>query len=175
MQFVTGLPDSLKIEEKWVVLVKGPWYGTPGSLGLPFNLNQSLSFPSLSPLDGVCSFLRRRPYFDMPPIFGLFIGKHGRGRLVSWVEKARLDRIRWLVEINEWELNHELLLSTKNLYELDSSHFPYIVPVLPCLLPEEVIKGEHFVLANLLSQSRVALHKRVPLKSLKPISLKKPW
>ena len=70
--------------------------------------------------------------------------------MVSWVEKARLDRIRWLVEINERELNHELLLSTKNLHELDSSPFPYIVPVLPCMLPEEVIKGEHFVLANLL-------------------------
>ena len=56
LQFVTGLPDSQtprlpKSEAKGVVLVKGSWYETLGSLGLPFDLNQSLSFPSLSQLD----------------------------------------------------------------------------------------------------------------------------
>ena len=45
LQFVTGLPDSPKKEAKGVVLVKGPWYETPGSLGLPFDVNQSLVFP----------------------------------------------------------------------------------------------------------------------------------
>ena len=39
LQFVTGLPDSLKTEVKGVVLVRWSWYETPGSLGLPFNLN----------------------------------------------------------------------------------------------------------------------------------------
>ena len=48
LQFVTELPDSLKTEAKGVVLVKGPWYEIPGSLGLPFVLNQSLSIPGLS-------------------------------------------------------------------------------------------------------------------------------
>ena len=43
-QFVTGLLDSPKTEAKGVVLVKGLWYETPGSLELPFDLNQSLSF-----------------------------------------------------------------------------------------------------------------------------------
>ena len=38
LQFVTGLPDSLKTEVKGVVLVKGPWYETPGSSGLPFDI-----------------------------------------------------------------------------------------------------------------------------------------
>ena len=48
LQFVTGLPDSDKMEAKWVILVKGSWYETLGSPALPFNLNQSLTFPGLS-------------------------------------------------------------------------------------------------------------------------------
>ena len=47
LQFVIGLPDSPKIEAKGVVLVKGPWYEMPGSLGLPFDVNQSLKFTGL--------------------------------------------------------------------------------------------------------------------------------
>ena len=39
LQFLIGLPDSPKTEVKGVVLVRGPWYGTPGSVGLPFNVN----------------------------------------------------------------------------------------------------------------------------------------
>ena len=46
LQFITRLPDSPKIEAKGVVLVRGPWYETLGSLGLPFNVNHSLVFPS---------------------------------------------------------------------------------------------------------------------------------
>ena len=48
LQFITGLPDSPKTEAKGVVLVKGPWHETPSSPGLPFDLNQSLSFTGLS-------------------------------------------------------------------------------------------------------------------------------
>ena len=48
LQFVTRLPVSPKTEEKGVVLVRGPWYETPGSLGLPFDVNQSLTFPGWS-------------------------------------------------------------------------------------------------------------------------------
>ena len=47
LQFVTELPESPKTEAKGVVLVKGPWYETPGSLEIPFNTNQSLTFPGL--------------------------------------------------------------------------------------------------------------------------------
>ena len=54
-----------------------------------------------------------------------------------------------LLEITERERS-ELLLTMKNLQELGSSPFPYIAPVIPHPLPGEVIKGEHFVLANLL-------------------------
>ena len=48
LQFVTGLPDSPKMEVKRVVLVRGPLYKTPSSLGLPFDVNQSLVFLGLS-------------------------------------------------------------------------------------------------------------------------------
>ena len=46
LQFVIGLPDSPKTEAKGVVLVKGSWYETLSSHGLPFNLDQLLTFPS---------------------------------------------------------------------------------------------------------------------------------
>ena len=39
LQFLIGLPDSPKIEAKRVVLVKGLWNETPGSLRLSFDLN----------------------------------------------------------------------------------------------------------------------------------------
>ena len=48
LQFVNGLHDSPKTEAKGVILVRGPWDETPGSPGLPFDINQSQSFP------GVC-------------------------------------------------------------------------------------------------------------------------
>ena len=44
LQFETRLPDSPKTEAKAVVLVRGPWYEMPGSLGLSFDVNQSLLF-----------------------------------------------------------------------------------------------------------------------------------
>ena len=59
LQFVTRLSDSPKIETKGVILVKGPWYETPGSPWLPFDLNQSLSFPGLSQLSGTYAPLGR--------------------------------------------------------------------------------------------------------------------
>ena len=47
-QFVTGLPDSPNTEDKGVVLVRGLWYETLVSLGLPFDVNQSLKFQGWS-------------------------------------------------------------------------------------------------------------------------------
>ena len=48
------------------------------------------------------------------------------------------------------ERNHELLLTVMNLRELGNCPFPYIILVVPRSLPVEVIKGEHFVLDDLL-------------------------
>ena len=47
LQIVNGLPDSPKTEAKGALLVRGPWDETPGSLGLPFNVNRSQSFPGV--------------------------------------------------------------------------------------------------------------------------------
>ena len=52
LQFVIELSNSPKTKEKGVVLVKGSGYETTSSLGLPFNLNQSISFPCLFQLGG---------------------------------------------------------------------------------------------------------------------------
>ena len=133
-------------------MVKGPWYETSSSSGLPFDLNQSLLFASLFQLGGACTPLSRLR-FDMPLFFEIFVcfnmslfseifvDKRRRGRLVSWVEKASLELIKQLLKITEGERNHELLLSVKNLQELGDSPFPYIVPVIPRPLPAELIKG----------------------------------
>ena len=40
LQFVNELPDSPKTEAKGVILVRGPWDETPGSPGLPFDINR---------------------------------------------------------------------------------------------------------------------------------------
>ena len=67
--------------------------------------------------------------------------------------KARVNRmflnISRLLEITERERN-ELLLSVKNSQKLGSNHFPYIAPVIPRPLLGEVVRGEHFVLYDLL-------------------------
>ena len=47
LQIVNGLPYSPKTEAKGVLLLRGPWDGTPGSPGLPFNVSRSQSFPGL--------------------------------------------------------------------------------------------------------------------------------
>ena len=57
--------------------------------------------------------------------------------------------INRLLEIIERERS-ELLLSVNNSQELSSNPFPCIAPAIPYLLPGEVVRGEHFVLADLL-------------------------
>ena len=61
-----------------------------------------------------------------------------------------MERIRWVIKITEGESNHELLLSMKNLQELGTSPFPYIVLIIPHPLPAELVRGKHFVLTDLL-------------------------
>ena len=45
LRFVNRLPDSPKMEAKGVILVRGPGDETPGSPGLPFDVNRSQFFP----------------------------------------------------------------------------------------------------------------------------------
>ena len=47
LQFVIELPDSPKSEAKGVILVRGPWDETSGSLDLPFDVNHVMSFPGV--------------------------------------------------------------------------------------------------------------------------------
>ena len=47
LQMVNELPDSPKMEVKGVFLVRGPRDESPGSPGLPFNINRSQSFPGV--------------------------------------------------------------------------------------------------------------------------------
>ena len=63
LQFVTGLPDSPKGEAKGVVLVKGPWFETPGSPGLPFSFNRSLVMPGFFFFFFFFFFLKYDPRF----------------------------------------------------------------------------------------------------------------
>ena len=82
----------------------------------------------------------------------------GTGRINACIErvfgyKARVNHMflnisRWL-EITKRERS-ELLLYVKNSQELGSDPFPYIAPVIPRPLPGEVVRGQHFVLAEIL-------------------------
>ena len=81
----------------------------------------------------------------------------GIGRINACIErvfryKARVNcmflYIIRLLEITERERS-DLLLSVKNSQELGSSPFPCIALVIPHSLLGEVIKDEHFVLADL--------------------------
>ena len=56
-----------------------------------------------------------------------------------------------LLEVTERE-HSEPLLSVKNSQELGSSPFPYIAPVIPRLLPGEVVGGEYFVFDDILKE-----------------------
>ena len=128
-----GPPDSPKTEAKGVILVKGPWYETPGSPNLLFVLNQSMSFSCVFKLWDlyVGAFLRIYPLRSCILLLYFFCaGKSRRGKLVNWVEKASFKKIQRLLEISEWERHHEILLTTKNLRELSCNPSPYIIPVI---------------------------------------------
>ena len=47
LEVVNGIPDSPKTEAKGVLLGRGPWDESPGSPGLPFDINWSQSFPGV--------------------------------------------------------------------------------------------------------------------------------
>ena len=107
-----------------MILVRGPWYETPGSPDLPFSFNQSMSFPSVFKLWDlyVVASLRIYPLRSRILLFYIFCaGKSRRGRLANWVEKTSFKKIQKLLEISERERNHKMLLTTRNLRELSRS------------------------------------------------------
>ena len=73
-----------------------------------------------------------------------------KGRLVEWVEKASFKKICWLLEVSERERHYKVLLTLKNLTDVRRNLTCYNLPVIPRLLPSEVVIGEHFVNTDLL-------------------------
>ena len=80
----------------------------------------------------------------------LMQGKNWRGRLVQWVEKASLEKIRRLLEVSEQERHCEVLLTLKNLTNVRRSPAPYSLPIIPRSLPLEIVGRKHFVTTDLL-------------------------
>ena len=106
------------------------------------------------PSEGWC-FFNREKYCAFKPLVEKV---EGTRRINACIErmfgyKARVNHmflnISRLLEITERERS-ELLLLVQNSQKLGSSPFPYIAPVIPRLLPGEVVRGEHFVLVDLL-------------------------
>ena len=62
-----------------------------------------------------------------------------------------LEKICRLLEVSEHECRYEVLLTLKNLADVRRSPSPYSPPIIPCLLPLEIVDEEHFVTSYLLS------------------------
>ena len=71
--------------------------------------------------------------------------------MVHWLEKASLKKIRRLLEISKQERHYEVLLTLKNLADMRQSSAPYSLPIIPRLLPSEIVDEEHFVTTNRIS------------------------
>ena len=137
-----------------MILVRRPWYETPGSPDLPFVLNQSMSFPGVFKWWDlyVGAFLQVYPLHSHILLLYISFFVQGKvGKLVNWVEKASFKKIQRLLEISEQEQHHEILLIAKNLHELSRIPFLYIIPVIPRPLPVEIVEEEHYIIANLLN------------------------
>ena len=66
------------------------------------------------------------------------------------MEKASFKKIRRLLEVSERERHYKVLLTLKNLVDIRRNPTCYNLPVIPRLLPSEVVVKEHFVNVDLL-------------------------
>ena len=73
-----------------------------------------------------------------------------KGKLVEWVEKASFKKIRQLLEVSEREHHYKVLLTLKNLADVRRNPTCHNLPMIPRLLPSEVVVGEHFVNVDLM-------------------------
>ena len=71
--------------------------------------------------------------------------------MVHWVEKASLEKIRWILEIYEQERHYEVLLTLKNLVNVRWNPAPYSLPIIPRPLPSKIVDREHFITVDLLN------------------------
>ena len=67
------------------------------------------------------------------------------------MEKAGFKNIQKLLEVYEREQHHKILLTLKNIRELIRNPSLYILPVIPRILPIEIVEGEHYVITDLLN------------------------
>ena len=79
----------------------------------------------------------------------MHVGKAWRGKLVKWVEKSSIEKIRRLLEISERERHCQILLTRENVSAVRNNPAPYTLPVIPRPLSSNVVEGEHFVLADI--------------------------
>ena len=70
---------------------------------------------------------------------------------MHWVERGSFAKIRRLFEISEQEWHNEVLIIVKNFHDLSRHLSPYSIPIILRPLPSEIVDGEHFVTADLLS------------------------
>ena len=67
---------------------------------------------------------------------------------MKWVEKSSIEKIRRILEISERERHYQVLLTRENISVMRRDPTPYTLPVIPRLLPSNVVEGEHFVIAD---------------------------
>ena len=60
---------------------------------------------------------------------------------MNWVEKSSFDKIRWLSEISEQERHYKVLLTLDNISVVRRNLTPYTLPVIPRLLPSDIVEG----------------------------------
>ena len=65
------------------------------------------------------------------------------------MEKSSFEQIRRLSEIFEQERLYKVLLTPYNISVVRRNSVPYTLTVIPRPLPLDIVKGEHFVIADL--------------------------
>lgn len=70
---------------------------------------------------------------------------------MEWVEKAYFYRPNKLFEISASELNHQILLTDKNLQAMVNESKLFIVSILPHLAHRVLVPNEYHVLKDLPS------------------------
>ena len=68
---------------------------------------------------------------------------------MNWVEKSSFEKIRRLFKISEQERHYKVLLTLDNISTVRRNPSPYTLPVIPRLLPSDIVEWEHFVIADL--------------------------
>lgn len=68
---------------------------------------------------------------------------------MEWVEKVSFARLNKLFGISTSERDHQVLLSDNNLQALVKESKSFILPILPCLAPQSLVLGKHYLLKDL--------------------------